>query len=138
MISDIVCTSLPQIPVFGGDVYHILKKSDHSFDSFGEAYISLVDYQFVKGWKRHLRMSMNLVVPSGSVEFQFTDDFTCFRKFIIGESSYARLTVPPLTWFSFKGLSRPFSIIVNIASIEHDPDEVERLSLDLNSPPWCP
>lgn len=132
----VTCTPLQQISVPGGDVFHILKQSDQCFDAFGEAYISFIDFGHVKGWKRHLRMSMNLVVPSGSVQFQFTEDFSIFHEFTIGASCYSRLTVPPSIWFGFMGLSKPSSIIVNIASIEHDPDEVERLAVELCPSPW--
>ena len=135
-ISSILSTPVKQISVHGGDVYHILKQSDQCFDGFGEAYISFIEYDHIKGWKRHLRMSMNLVVPFGLVEFYFTEDFSSFRKFTIGTTCYSRLSVPPSIWFAFRGMSEPTSIILNIASIEHDPDEVKRLPLEFNSSPW--
>ena len=136
MIDDIYCTPLPQICVDGGDVYHVLKKSDPSFESFGEVYVSFVDYNFVKCWKRHLKMTMNLIVPRGLVEFQFTNDFSTFKSFVIGHSHYCRLTVPPKIWFGFKGLHEPSSLIINIANIEHDPIECERLPLESHNNPW--
>ena len=80
-------------------------------------------------------MSMNLVVPFGLVEFYFTEDFSSFRKFTIGTTCYSVFLFLHL-WFAFRGLSKPTSIIFNIASIEHDPDEVERLPLEFNSSPW--
>ena len=42
---------------------------------------------------------------------------------------YNRLTVPPNIWFGFKGLQGK-SMLLNIADIEHDPDEVERLNVN--------
>ena len=131
-ISSILSTPVKQISVHGGDVYHILKQSDQCFDGFGEAYISFIEYDHIKGWKRHLRMSMNLVVPFGLVEFYFTEDFSSFRKFTIGTTCYSRLG-SSIYMGCLQGLSEPTSIIFNIASIEHDPDEVERLPLEFNS-----
>ena len=42
----------------------------------------------------------------------------------IGESNYARLTIPPGIWFGFQGRSPGNSLIMNVANIAHDPEEV--------------
>ena len=59
------------------------------------------------------------------VLFVFYDENTNeIKEFIIGESNYSRLYVPPKVWFGFKNLSNADSLVVNIASIEHDDTEV--------------
>ena len=55
-------SNLKRIKVEGGDVLHCLKNNEKSFKNFGEAYFSFIDKGYVKAWKRHLRMRMNLVV----------------------------------------------------------------------------
>ena len=129
-LDDIIITPLARIATAGGDVLHALKQSDAGYAGFGEAYFSWVDAGSVKAWKRHTRMTMNVVVPVGQVRFVFrldgTDDF---RMEEIGVDRYARITVPPGIWFGFKGLSAPQSLVLNLANIPHDPDEVERLAL---------
>jgi len=41
--------------------------------------------------------------------------------------------VPPGIWFGFQVLATPQSLVMNIASIPHDPNEVERMLLsDIN------
>lgn len=118
---------LARIHAVGGDVLHAMKQTDKGFTGFGEAYFSLVLHGAVKAWKRHTRMTMNLVVPIGSVRFVFMDDATCTsREEVLGEDRYARVTVPPGIWFGFQGLATPASLIFNLASIVHDPLEVER------------
>ena len=47
----------------------------------------------------------------------------------IGEDNYSRITVAPLVWFGFKGLSSKTSYILNISDESHDPSEVERKPL---------
>ena len=84
----------------------------------------------IKAWKKHLRMTLNLIVPLGEVEFVFKDDLGCYRSEVLGEHSYARLTVPPGIWFGFKGNYAPFSLVANVADIIHDPLEVQRKSLN--------
>ena len=129
-LDDILVTPLVRIATSGGDVLHAMKQSDAGYSDFGEAYFSWVAAGAVKAWKRHTRMTMNVVVPVGQVRFVFRLDGTEeFRVEEIGVGRYARLTVPPGIWFGFKGLLEPQSLVLNIASIPHDPNEVERIIL---------
>lgn len=129
-LDDILITPLARIATSGGDVLHAMKQSDAGYSGFGEAYFSWVAAGAVKAWKRHTRMTMNVVVPVGQARFVFRLDGTEeFRVEEIGVARYARLTVPPGIWFGFKGLLEPQSLVLNIASIPHDPNEVERLTL---------
>lgn len=138
VIADIQVTDLKRVEVAGGDVLHAMKQSDAGFAGFGEAYFSWVNPGVAKAWKRHLRMTMNLLVPVGSVRFVFWDGAPgAFRQEIIGpESRYARLTIPPGIWFGFQGRSAAASLVLNLASIEHDPLEVERQGIDAVNYDW--
>ena len=133
-LENIQLTLLSRINATGGDVLHGMKHTDAGYAGFGETYFSWVVQSAVKAWKRHTRMTMNLIVPAGSVRFVFVaEDERTLREEVIGEERYARLTVPPGVWFGFQGLSAPQSLVVNIASIEHDPLEVERRdAFDIN------
>lgn len=126
-VAQICVTPLKRIHVVGGDVLHALKRTDDGFVDFGEAYFSMVEVGAIKAWKRHRRMTLNLIVPVGDVRFAFfAEHGTTWREELIGSSNYARLTVPPGIWFGFQGLAAPFSLVLNVADIPHDPDEVER------------
>jgi dTDP-4-dehydrorhamnose 3,5-epimerase len=136
-LEDILVTPLRLIEVAGGDVLHAMKQTDQGYSGFGEAYFSWVSADVVKAWKRHTQMTMNVVVPVGTVRFVFlcanADGIEEFRVEEIGEDRYARLTVPPGIWFGFQGLHTPQSLLLNIANIRHDPNEVDRLALtDIN------
>lgn len=135
-LNQIIITPLKQIPTYGGDVLHALKKSEDSFDGFGEAYFSWVLPNSIKGWKKHTRMTMNLIVPIGLVKFVFYNQDNQFREECIGAESYSRLTVPPGFWFGFQGISNDPSLILNIANIPHDPSEVDRLNTSEIHYPW--
>lgn len=127
-LDDILATPLARIPAVGGEVMHALKQKDAGYGGFGEAYFSWVAAEAVKAWKRHTRMTMNIIVPVGQVKFVFCLNDT-FRSEVIGVDRYARLTVPPGIWFGFQGLAASKSLVLNIANIQHDPAEVERLPL---------
>ena len=134
---DGVCVSSQQIiNVEGGDILHAIKNDEESFKSFGEAYFSIIEHNFVKAWKKHTKMTCNLLVPHGKVEFVIFDDRNanaenhCFAKICLSKENYKRLTIPPKVWFGFKGLDEENSIILNVSDMKHDPDEVQRASLD--------
>jgi len=124
-LDSILVTPLARIPVAGGDVMHAMKAADPGYSGFGEAYFSWVEKGAVKAWKQHQRMTLNLVVPVGQVSFVFCDlqDGGGCREVIIGDSNYARITVPAGIWFGFQGLGEPKSLVLNIANIPHDPAE---------------
>jgi dTDP-4-dehydrorhamnose 3,5-epimerase len=126
--NEIIITPLKQVHVGGGNVLHALKNTDNGYNGFGEAYFSWIENGSIKAWKRHMRMTMNLIVPVGNVQFVFiTEEGNLLVREIIGENNYVRITVPPGIWFGFKGEYAPKSLVLNLASITHDPDEVERL-----------
>ena len=137
-LADILVTPLRRIETAGGDVLHAMKQSDAGYAGYGEAYFSWVSAGAIKAWKRHTQMVMNVVVPVGQVRFVFrcvnaVTGVEEFRVDEIGVNSYARITVPPGIWFGFQGLYAPQSLVLNIANISHDPNEVERLALtDIN------
>ena len=130
VLGDILITPLTEVETLGGDVMHAMKASDIGYAGFGEAYFSWINSGNIKAWKRHIKMTLNLVVPVGTVHFIFIDSLGKVREESIGDYNYARLTIPPNIWFGFKGLNMPFSLLINIADIPHDPAEVERLSMD--------
>tara|TARA_B100001059_G_C17270634_1_gene303433 strand:+ start:68 stop:487 length:420 start_codon:yes stop_codon:yes gene_type:complete len=125
-INNISRYKLKRIPLGSGDILHAMKINDPGYLKFGEIYFSSINYKSVKAWKRHKLMTLNLVVPFGDVKFAFFDDKNNRHTDIIGDSNYIRLTVPPGIWFGFKGLKNPFSLVMNLADIPHDPVEVER------------
>jgi dTDP-4-dehydrorhamnose 3,5-epimerase len=137
-LDDILVTSLNRIPTIGGDVLHALKLSDPGFFGFGEIYFSWINSGTVKAWKCHKLMTLNLVVPIGEVHFVFhlLDHKGDFRIEVIGDNRYVRLTVPPGIWFGFQGIASESSLLVNVADIEHNPDEVIRKSVSEFTYDW--
>ena len=137
---NIQLTELARISTVGGDVLRGLSCSEQSYLGFGEAYFSWVNSGTIKAWKRHKKMTMNIVVPVGLVRFVF-----CYiqgrkvlqkKEAVIGQENYARLTVPPGIWFGFMGVSQTSSLILNIADIPHDPNEVEHIAFDKLNYRW--
>ena len=120
-----------QIPTVGGAVFHAIKQTSQGFTGFGEAYFSLVDAGSVREWKRHTRMTLNLVVPVGRIAFLLArrdgERWSDFHYAVLGPASYSRLTVSPHWYMTFVGLGPAQSILMNVADLAHDPEEAERL-----------
>ena len=126
----VILTPLKQIRTSKGSVLHAMKKSDIGFDGFGETYFSTVNKNDIKGWKKHTEMTLNLVVPVGKMEFViYNDKDHNFFNVTISQDNYQRLTISPGFWLAFRGLDEK-NILLNIASIEHDPSESESIDLD--------
>ncbi len=144
LVGGVILTRLNRISVPKGNVYHGLKQSDPGFHGFGEAYFTSIHHSAVKGWRRHKRMVLNLIVPVGRVRFVVHDDQAVARSpdwlqtFVLGDEAeiYNRLTVPPGYWLAFQGLGKNQNIILNVASIQHDPSESETQGLDLVDTDW--
>lgn len=119
-----------------GNLFHGLKNSDDGYDKFGEIYFSFINKNSIKAWKFHKKMTLNLIVPVGSIRFNFLDfreeSSTFKEKFALTLSNkdYSRLTVPPKIWFGFKGLGDKTNLLVNIANMPHDDNEVETKDID--------
>ncbi len=125
----IILTPLKQIFNPKGDIFHAMKKSDDGFDGFGEAYFSTIHKGDIKGWKKHTQMTLNLVVPVGEIEFVLYDDGRKeFFSIILSQNNYKRLTVKPNLWMGFRGIGE-YNILLNLASIEHNPSEAINIDL---------
>ena len=135
---------IPQkiIETDGGYVLHGIKKSDNNFFGFGEAYFSTVNYREIKGWKRHSEMVLNIVVPIGKIKFVIYDDrpnsssYNKFQEIIISRDNYQRLTLPPMLWLAFQGISKNSNMLLNIANIEHGSDDVAKRQIDYFDFEW--
>jgi dTDP-4-dehydrorhamnose 3,5-epimerase len=136
-IEGVLTTPLKIIHVPEGDVFHALKASDAGYVDFGEAYFSTVHGGAIKPWKRHNKMTLNLIVIEGLVRFVVHDDrpqsstFGVTSEYLVGlPDKYSRLTVPPGLWMAFQGLGVGTSRLLNVADIVHDPLECDRGSHD--------
>lgn len=131
-ITGVTLTPLKRIRNGKGDIFHAMKRSEDSFSGFGEVYFSTVIKDEIKAWKLHKKMVLNLIVPAGEVKFVIFDLSEGEKSFetILSPDNYQRLTIQPGLWFGFKGIGEGLNLVTNVASIEHDPDEVERMELE--------
>lgn len=142
-IHDVIVTPQRVIPTDGGAVLHAMKRGDAGYGGFGEAYFSEIDHGAVRAWKRHQRMTLNLVVAAGAVRFVIYDDRAgsssagTYQVVVLSRADHhARLTVPPMLWVGFQGASPDTNLLLNIANLPHDPDEADRAPVDRFAFEW--
>ena len=119
----VILTPLKQIYHSKGDIFHAMKKSDVGFSGFGEAYFSTINKGDIKGWKKHTKMTLNLVVCQGEIKFVICDYVKDeFFGVYLSCKNYQRLTIKPGLWMAFQGISDN-NMLLNLANIEHDSSE---------------
>ena len=135
MINGVVVKPLRRIPDERGFVMHMLRADDPEFEKFGEIYFSTAYPGVIKGWHQHKEMTLNLVVPIGSIRFVVYDNRKDsstagnFEEIILSKEHYARLTVPPKLWVGFQGVGKGTNLLLNIANIPHNDTEVDHAPL---------
>ena len=135
-IEGLTISPLQIIPNPKGEILHAMKAGDKMFKGFGEAYFSVANKGEIKGWKKHLKMTLNLIVHVGNIRFVVFDDregsksYGAFHSIIIGKKNYQRVTVPPNVWMAFQGIGDELNLLLNIANIEHDPEEAVSIKVD--------
>ena len=137
--AEVLLTPLKRIDGPSGAVLHAMKAGAAGYAGFGEAYFSEIYQGAVRGWRRHNRVTLNLIVPRGDVRFVMHDDRAASERFIvhtIGTSNYARLTVPPGIWVAFRGEAPGTSLILDIIDEAHEPSESEVCALSAFSYSW--
>jgi dTDP-4-dehydrorhamnose 3,5-epimerase len=142
LIDGVILTPLRQIRHPLGDVYHGMKKSDAGYSGFQEAYFSTINSGEIKSWKKHLQMTLNIVVPVGKIRFVLHDDRADsptrgnFVDLTLSIDNYSRLTIPPGIWLAFRGEGEPINLLLNISNLEHDPREMVRKDINTISYKW--
>ena len=137
LIDGIHITELKIIPNVKGDILHVLKSTDKTFNLFGEAYFTTIKKGCIKGWKKHSLMVSNLIVAVGEIKLVFYDQRiesptnNVVNIFNLSIDNYKRITVEPNIWFAFEGIDE-YNLLLNISNILHDSAESENIELENN------
>jgi dTDP-4-dehydrorhamnose 3,5-epimerase len=141
-IDGVTVFPLRRIPDERGAIFHMLRSDSPHFDRFGEIYFSMVYPDAVKAWHLHHRMTLNYAVPVGMIKLVCYDDRPESRtrgnvlELFIGDLNYALVTIPPLVWNGFKGISSGPAMVANCASEPHDAAEIIRQDPLLSDIPY--
>ena len=123
---------LRRIPDERGTIFHMLRRTDPHFHAFGEIYFTSIYRDVIKGWHRHVDMTLNYACIWGRVKLVLYDDRTdsptrgTLMERFLGPDDYSLVVIPPLVWNGMKGMA-DIAIVANCATHPHDPTRTERL-----------
>ncbi len=134
LVAGPVFTPTERIERPGGEILKVMKAQPGERIAVGEAYFSTLEPNATRGWKRHAQMTVRAFVPTGQVKFvvvsELANEEPQFEEFILGPNdSYGCLAIPPGNWFGFQG-GAAGGVVLNMASIPHDPKESENAPLE--------
>lgn len=123
-----------------GNLFKGLSINDENYYGFGEVYFTSIMPTLIKGWKKHLKMTLNIIVLTGKVKFVIVNELEKskidFISLELSEKNKKILTIFPNSWFAFRGLDKKISTITNIANIPHDDLEVENRNINEFNYKW--
>ncbi len=128
------------IPGAQGEVRRVLKSTDPEFSvdalPFGEAYISILYPDFRKDWKLHTTCVSRLAVLQGTIEFALYDmrenssTYRQYQRMSVGDENYGLLVIPEGVAATWRNVSPGNTMILNIATLPHDPVESKIIPFD--------
>lgn len=142
IIEGVIVKSLKKIPDERGSIYHMLRRDDPDFETFGEIYFSTVYPGVIKGWHLHKKMTLNYAVIHGTIKLVLYDNRENsptkgnLMELFIGEDNYSLVKIPPNIWNGFKGIGTKTAIVANCATLPHDPKEIKREDPHKNKIPY--
>lgn len=142
MIEGVFIEPLKQVIDNRGKVLHMLRSDSKLFKKFGEIYFSLVNTGAVKAWKNHKLSTQIFAVPIGEILLVLYDNRETSKTkgeiqiINIGESNYKLVSIPPLVWYGFKGISKNAALIANCTDMPYDPLESERTDINNENIPY--
>lgn len=136
MINDVIIKPLKIISDERGSVMHMMKKDFDFYREFGEVYFSTINPGFIKGWKKHLRMTQHYTVPVGNIKLVLydgrdkSDTAGRVQEIRMGKENYCLVRIPAGVWYSFRAEGKEQAMVANCTDIPHDPSESISIDLD--------
>ena len=109
---------------------HIQKSTDEMFKGFGEVYFSFANPGVIKAWHVHSKMYVNNCVINGTAKLVCCDlrkespTYMNIMEIYLGKENYCTVQIPPGIANGYTPVGNEPTVLVNCASIPHDPAEI--------------
>ena len=113
-----------------GDILKGFLKSDNKTINVKEVYFSEINPKQIKAWKKHNKMTSNLIAVKGEIKIVVQKKDKSFITEIISKKNYKMISIPPNFWFGFQCISTEAGMLVNISNEEHDDLESDQLDIE--------
>jgi dTDP-4-dehydrorhamnose 3,5-epimerase len=128
---------LRKIPDERGTIMHGARR-DTLLNDFGEVYFKKLYFGVVTGWHVHETLILNYICVHGMIKLVLYDmrkespTRGHLQEIFFGDDNYCLVHIPSGIATGVKGMSAPFSLLVNVASEPHNP-AVQYLRIDPHS-----
>ena len=132
MIDGVRIKKLKIIPDDRGRLMEIFRCDDEAFKKFGQVYMTTVYKDVVKAWHYHKIQTDNFACVRGKISLGLYDarekspTFKKTQSIIMSLDEPVLVTIPPMVFHGFKGLSEEESIVINTPTEPYNyktPDE---------------
>ena len=113
-----------------GDILKGFLKSDNKTINVKEVYFSEINPKQIKAWKKHNKMTSNLIAVKGEIKIVIQKKDKSFVTEIISKKNYKMISIPPNFWFGFQCISTEAGMLANISNEEHDDLESDQLDIE--------
>jgi dTDP-4-dehydrorhamnose 3,5-epimerase len=113
-----------------GDILKGFLKSDNKNINVKEVYFSEINPKQIKAWKKHKKMTSNLIAVKGEIKIVVQRKDKSFITEIISKKNYKMVSIPPNFWFGFQCVGDKAGMLVNISNEEHDDLESDQLDIE--------
>lgn len=126
---------ISQINLPKGNILKLVK-SNKNHSSF-EMYISMINKNQIKAWKKHNLNKSEIFVIYGKVKFVFFNSkINKFESIILNDKLLNKIIIPKKTWYGFQNIFHTQSKILSFTFPRYNEKSVERKNIRDFSYDW--
>ena len=108
-----------------GDIIKLL--DDRKLKSSFEIYVSLINKNQIKAWKKNEINKTEIIILNGKVKFVFYNEFkNIFEKSVISHESINKITISKGIWYGFKNVFSSQSKLLSLTYPRFKENNVQR------------
>lgn len=119
-----------------GRLIEILRNDDEIFNSFGQLYMTSVNFGVVKAWHYHKEQEDHFFVVKGMLKLVLYDERQdsktkgLVNEFFMGDFHPILIKIPPMVYHGFKGISPEETLVLNIPTRAYDHQQPDEYRID--------
>ena len=120
-----------------GYLYETLRADDPNYLGFGQAYISAINPEVIKGFHKHELQTDHVVCVAGQIKLVVVEDGTCeIEEIHLSVLSPKMVIIPPRHWHGWKCIGNEPALVFNISNFCHYPNCPDEERMDPIKNPW--
>jgi len=120
-----------------GRLLEVLRNDDFLFNGFGQAYITTIKPDIIKGWHFHKEQIDNICCIKGSVKLVLYDfrknknSYQELAEFLMGDNNPVLVQIPKEVYHALQCLGESEAVILNIPDVPYNYKNPDKYGLDV-------